>query len=63
LINRAARQRLHIIHPVWNAPTNGISMVVAFRVVSAQGSRMTLVALKRKTIKTPPGWALEVSAR
>jgi hypothetical protein len=63
LINRAARQRLRIIHPVWNAPTNGISMMVAFRAVSAQTSRMTLVALKRKTIKTPPGWALEVSAR
>ena len=63
LINRAARRRLHTTYPVWNAPTNGISMMVAFRAVSAQGSRMTLVALKRKTIKTPPGWALEVSAR
>ena len=63
LINRAARRRLRIIHPVWNALTNGISMMVAFRAVSAQGSRMTLVALKRKTIKTPPGRALEVSAR
>jgi len=48
---------------VWNPPTNGISMLVAFGAVSAQASRMTLVALKRKTIKTPPGWALEVSAR
>jgi hypothetical protein len=50
-------------HPVWNELTNGISMRIAFRAKSAQGSRMTLVALKRKTIKTPPGWALEVSAR
>ena len=64
LINRAAaRRRLRTTYPVWNAPTNGISLMVAFRAVSAQGSRMTLVALKRKTIKTPPGWALEVSAR
>jgi hypothetical protein len=63
LINRTARQRLRTTHPVWNAPTNGISMMVAFRAVSAQRSRMTLVALKRKTIKTPPGRALEVSAR
>jgi hypothetical protein len=62
LINRAARRRLHTTHPVRDRPTNDISMTIAFAVEGAQASRMTL-ALKRKTIKTPPGWALEVSAR
>jgi hypothetical protein len=63
LINHAARQRLHTTHPVHHRPTNDISMTIAFAVEGAQGSRMTLVALQRKTIKTSPGWALEVSVR
>jgi len=49
--------------PGSDTPTNDISMTIAFAAEGAQASRMTLVALKRKTIKTPPGWALEVSAR
>jgi hypothetical protein len=63
LINRAARHRLRIIHPVRDRPTNDIFMTIAFAAEGVQASQMTLVALKRKTIKTPPGWALEVSAR
>ena len=38
-------------------------MSIAFRVRSEQVPRMIFVVLKRKTMKTPPGRALEVSAR
>jgi hypothetical protein len=44
-------------------PPKGFGLSVAFRAQIEQFPVMNLVALKRKTMKTPPGRALEVSAR
>jgi hypothetical protein len=44
-------------------PPNGFGLSVAFRAEIEDVSLMMFVVLKRKTMKTPPGRALEVSAR
>jgi hypothetical protein len=44
-------------------PPTGCRLGVAFRAQIEQVPAMNLVALKRKTMKTPPRRALEVSAR
>jgi hypothetical protein len=44
-------------------PPKGFGLSVAFRAQIEQVPLMNLAALKRKTMKTPPRRALEVSAR
>jgi hypothetical protein len=44
-------------------PPKGFELSVAFRAEIEQVPLMNFFALKRKTMKTPPGRALEVSAR
>ena len=45
----------------------GMKVAFGFQLIERGKSRsfraMSLFALKRKTMKTPPGWALEVFAR
>jgi hypothetical protein len=49
--------------PGSDKPPKGFGFSVDFRAQIEQVPPMNLVALKRKTMKTPPGRALEVSAR
>jgi hypothetical protein len=59
---RAARKTVAAL-PGSGKPPKGFGLSVAFRAQIEHVSPMNLVALKRKTMKTPPGRALEVSAR
>jgi hypothetical protein len=49
--------------PGCGKPQKAHAISVAFRAEIYDVSLMTFVVLKRKTMKTPPGRALEVSAR
>jgi hypothetical protein len=59
-----SRRRVAVeVAAIAGKPSKGFMIGVAFRRQSEHAAAMNLAALKRKTMKTPPRWALEASAR